>query len=94
MKANMQAKLDEYLELLDEVKGKVQDDVTAGRILSEIAKDVRMEQIREERQNHAEPATEKQLRFMKKLRIDIPDGVTKAEASRLIDIETGRGDQE
>ena len=85
MKANMQAKLDEYLELLDEVKEKVQDDVTVGRIVSEIAKDMRMEQIREERQNHVEPATEKQLRFMKKLRIDIPDGVTKAEASRLLD---------
>jgi len=94
MKAHMQGKLEEYFELLDEVKGKVQDDVTAGRIVSEIAKDMRMEQIREERENKAQPATAKQLQFMKNLKIEIPDGVTKAEASRLIDIETGRVDQE
>jgi hypothetical protein len=94
MKPNVEARLEGYLELLNEIKGKVGDEATAARILSELAKDVRMEQIREERQVHAEPATARQLQFMKKLGVEIEPGLTKAEASRLIDEELGRNGEE
>ncbi len=87
---NIQAKLESYLALLGQIKARVGDEGTAARILSELAKDVRMEQIREEREVHPEPATTRQLQFMKKLGIEIPPGVSKTEASRLIDEETGR----
>ncbi|MDI6903036.1 MAG: DNA methyltransferase [Methanocellales archaeon] len=36
-----------------------------------------------------EPATEKQKKFMKDLGIDFPEGVTKQEASRLIEVRVG-----
>jgi hypothetical protein len=90
MKANIKAKLDNYLELLNEIKARVGEEATAARILTELAKDVRMEQIREERQVRAEPATAKQLQFMKTLGIEVPAGCSKTEASRLLDEELGR----
>ena len=94
MKASKQARLDSYLELLSEIKAKVGDEATAARILTELAKDERMEQIREERANRAEPATTKQLQFMKKLGVQVPTGVSKSEASRLIDEELGRNGED
>ena len=94
MKADIQAKVETYLELLGEIKEKVGDEATAARLLTEVAKDVRMDQIREERENHAEPATTKQLQFLKRLGVKVEPGVAKAEASRLIDEELGRTGEE
>ena len=94
MKADIQAKVETYLDLLGEIKEKVGDEQTAARLLTEVAKDVRMDQIREERENHAEPATVRQLQFLKKLGVQAESGVTKAEASRLIDEELGRTGEE
>jgi len=87
MKTTVEARLEHYLDLLEEIKDKVGDELFALRILGEIAKDERMEQIREERNNRTEPATTRQLQFMKRLGIEVPPGCTKAEASRLIDEE-------
>ena len=94
MKASIEAKLEHYLGLLNEIKGKVGDELFALRILGEIAKDERMEQIREERNNKAEPATTRQLQFMRKLGVEIEPGVTKTEASRLIDEELGNSGED
>ena len=94
MKASIESKVDHYLDLLNEIKGRVEDEQTAARILTEVAKDVRMEQIREERGTKAEPASVKQLQFMKKLGIEPEPGVSKTEASRLIDEELGRNGEE
>ena len=87
MNANMMAKVEKYLELLGEIKGKVGDEATAARILTEVANDRRMEEIREERQNHAQPATTRQLQFLKRLGVEVEADVSKTEASRLIDGE-------
>lgn len=89
MKTSTEARLEHYLGLLDEIKAKVGDELDAVRILSEIAKDERMEQIREEKKIKAEPATTKQLQFMKKLGLEAQPGISKTEASRLIDDELG-----
>jgi hypothetical protein len=94
MKADIKAKVEAYLDLLGEIKGRVNDEATAARILTEVAKDVRMEQIREEREIHPEAATQRQLQFMKRLGVDIPAGVSKTEASRLIDQELGRNGED
>jgi hypothetical protein len=59
--------------------------------LTEISKDRRMEEIRQEKEaKNAEPATEKQKKFMKKLGMDFPKNATKKEASVMIDEELSR----
>ena len=88
MNPNIQEKLDGYVELFQQIKSKTGDDILARVMLQEIAKDKRMAQIREEREmRNGEPATTRQLQFMKKLGIEIPAGVTKQQASMLIDEE-------
>jgi hypothetical protein len=94
MKTDTKARVEAYLDLLGEIKGQVTDEATAARILTEVAKDVRMEQIREEREIQAEPATQRQLQFLKRLGVEVSAGVSKTEASRLIDQELGRNGEE
>jgi hypothetical protein len=91
MDQDIQAKLDSYMELLEEIRQKTDDERTAVSLLQEVSKDRRMEAIRDEREaKNNVPATEKQKKFMKKLGIEFPDTVTKQEASVLIDEELGR----
>ena len=90
MEVIIKEKLDSYLELLDEIQEKTEDERTAMALLSEISKDRRMDVIREERENkNGELATEKQKNLMKKLGIKFPEKVSKKEASVLIDEEFG-----
>lgn len=94
MKANIQTKVESYLEILNEIKAKVSDEASAVRILGEVAKDVRMEQMREEREGmNGEPATAKQLQYLKTLGVQVAPGVTKKQASRLIDNATTGQDE-
>ena len=91
MDENIQAKLESYLELFEEIRQKTGDERTALSLLQEVSKDRRMEEIRQEKEaKNSEPATEKQKNFMKKLGIKVPKSVTKQEASVLIDEELGR----
>ena len=87
MEENIQEKLGYYLELLGKIKESVQDESTAVRILGEVAKDARMQQIRQERQGHSvEPATQKQRAFLKELGVEVPKRLTKELASQVIDV--------
>ena len=88
METNDIDKLGSYIELYDEIREKTESDSAAVAILQEMGKDRRSNQIREEKAtvNH-ERATEKQKRFMKWLGISFPEGVTKKEASILLDRE-------
>ncbi len=89
MRTTTQEKLDHYLELLNQLKGKVSDEASAVRILGEIAKDERMDQMREDRESmNGEPATSKQLQYLKALGIQATPGLTKRQASKLIDNAT------
>jgi len=91
MEANIQDKLGSYLELFEQLKQKTGDDKIALSLITEISKDRRMEEIRQEKEaKNAEPATEKQKKFMKKLGLNFPMNMTKQEASVLIDEELGR----
>lgn len=96
MQFNMESKLEEYLQLLEQIKQKTTDERTAVSLLQEVSKDRRSAEIREEREtknsdtNDSETATEKQKQFMKKLGIKFPATVTKQEASMLIDEERGK----
>lgn len=92
MVENTKQKLDSYVELLNEIKEKTENDqTTAIAILAEVAKDQRMERMIEERQaRNNEPATFKQKKFMDDLGIKYPRNVTKQEASELIDEELAK----
>ena len=86
MKPSMQTKLEHYLELLNVIKSKATDEATAVTILGEIAKDERVDQMREEREiRNGEPATRRQLEYLKALGVQVKPGLTKREASMLID---------
>jgi hypothetical protein len=88
--------LEEYLQLLEQIKQKTTDERTAVSLLQEVSKDRRSAEIREERETKnndtkdSQPATEKQKQFMKKLGIKFPATVTKQGASMLIDEERGK----
>ena len=91
MNQNIQAKLDIYMELLEEIRQKTDDERTAVSLLQEVSKDRRMEEMRQEKEaKNSVPATDRQKKFMKKLGIGFPETVTKQEASLLIDEELGR----
>lgn len=91
MDIQIQKSLQEYLELLAVIKEKIGNENTAVALLAEVSKDRRMVEIRQERDNPVrEPATEKQLSFMKKLGMKCPKNLTKQEASALLDEELGK----
>jgi hypothetical protein len=91
MDESTKEKVADYLEVFNEIKKKTDDSTVAIALLSEICKDRRMQEIKEQKEaNNNESATERQKRFMKNLGIKIPQGVTKKEASMLIDEELGK----
>jgi hypothetical protein len=83
---NATGQVEKYLGLFQEIRGRVSDDQVARAILAEVAKDRRMEEIRQEREQHnSDPATAKQLQYLKNLGVETRPGLTKKEASVLID---------
>ena len=87
-KEQIREKADEYLDLLGELKKKTGDERIAMNILQEVNKDLRMAQIREEKSNgngSSQFASEKQKQYLQKLGVEAPAGLSKLEASRLID---------
>ena len=82
--------LDAYTSLFHTLKQRVGDAGAATAIMQEVARDRRAQQIRDERQARqekaeGEAATQKQIEFLKDLKMDIPQGLTKQAASALID---------
>ena len=81
----MKEKLNAYLELLEEISEKTDDEKTALALLQEISKDRRMEQIRQEQEvQNGSPATDNQKNYMEDLGVEFPEEITKKEASVLI----------
>lgn len=86
MEIETQDKLDTYVKLLESIEERTHDRKTAAAVLAEVAKDIRMDQMRQERSpNGGEPATENQIGYLKKLGAAIPEGLTVRQASELID---------
>jgi hypothetical protein len=79
-----------YLSLFEQLRRKVSDERLAGILLQEIAKDLRMDRIEAKNGNGSEnPATEKQIAYLKSLGVQARLGLTKREASLLIDQHNG-----
>jgi hypothetical protein len=75
-----------YINLYGEIRKKTGDDRVAQAILAEVAKDRRMQEMREEREaRNGELATAKQLQYLENLGVKVKPGLTKKEASALID---------
>ena len=101
MESNMQARVKGYLELLGAIRQSVDSEETAARILSEIARDLRAEQIQRERANGngngnsgSKAATQRQLEYLRDLGVKVTPGITKQQASALITAEQSRSDEE
>lgn len=94
MDVKMKEKLDNYLELLDEISEKTDSEAAALAILHELCKDRRSQQIREEREerrsNNSDNVTFKQKNCLKRLGVEFPDDITRKEASALIKEELDR----
>ena len=85
MNEEIESKLKEYVDLLNQIKEHVSNEDTAASIVSEIAKDRRVKQMQKNDNGNGSAATERQKEYMDKLGIDYPYNVTKREASQLID---------
>ena len=88
--AEKQSTLENYTAVFSKIKENVKDEQAAALILQEVARDQRAQQMRAERQaerqkRDGEPATQKQREFLQDLEMPIPEGLTKQEASALID---------
>jgi len=83
---SFEATAERYAALYDKIMAKVRDERVARTILSETAKDQRMQVIRDEREaQNGQPATTRQLEYLKTLGVKVKPGLTKKEASGLID---------
>lgn len=95
MDDKLSARIEEYMDLLKVLTEKTRSELVAINLLQEIAKDRRMDEMRQDREKTIdEPATERQKKFMKKLGIKIPKDLTKKQASNLIDEELGNSSNE
>ena len=91
------ARVEDYLQIFEQVNTVVKSAEVASAIIEQIGKDTRCEWLMNGRSNGNgngrgngdEPATEKQLGFLKTLKVEVPAGVSKREASRLIDEAQG-----
>ena len=91
MDTNTKQRLKSYLELLEEISEKTSDESVAVALLHEIAKDRRVEQMRQERGlANDEAATDNQKNYMTDLGIEFPEEITKKEASALIKEEIAK----
>jgi hypothetical protein len=82
----IKGKFDSYLELFNEIKQRTQDERTALSLFQEISKDRRMDEMRKERNSRNDlPATEKQISFLESFCVPIPVGLTRKQASNLIE---------
>jgi len=85
MDSDTKKRLNKYIELFEEISKKIENENVAVTLLTEISKDRRAEQMRNERQTKDNDAvTFKQKKCMQSLGIDFPDNITRKEASVLI----------
>lgn len=78
--------IDNYVNLLKKIREKVGNGPDSLAILAEIRKDLRAQQPQQKRVINGDmPATENQIRYMKYLGLEIPENLTRQQASKLID---------
>jgi hypothetical protein len=78
----MEMNIDDYIEMYNEIIGKVEDKEVAFIILQELGKDRRG---REAKRTNDPRATKKQIDYLKLMGVSFSAGISKVEASALID---------
>jgi len=74
----------QFQEITEKLNGRGKQSI-ALVIMQEVAKDRRMAEIAEARQNNnGSPATARQIAFARALEIELPENATKQEATKLI----------
>jgi hypothetical protein len=73
-----------YRQLLKSIQEMTQDSRVVAALLSEIAEDMRREESDQERLRN-EPATEDQIKYLEKEDVIIEPGMTRGEASEMIE---------
>ena len=82
----VQEDIDTYVRLLEKISEKVDSSNEAVAILEQIGKDRRTKFIQNGMNQESDaPATDKQLRYLERLGVECSDGLTKKEASELIE---------
>lgn len=87
--------LQRYLELFEQAKRRVDDPSIAAQLVEQVAKDRRVAMMHDRTRDQpvggrresadTQPATPNQLGLLRRLDVDIPAGLTKQQASALID---------
>ncbi len=88
MENEIQAKIDWYVDVLRDAKGKVRDEHVASVIMNAVGEDVRVGVVKApavDNSGNGLVATEKQRAFLERLSVTIPPGCSKEKASELID---------
>jgi hypothetical protein len=87
MEVDIRSKVKKYIELLETIKEQTGDDAVAAAVFHEVMKDIRSENSSSPKKvyNSDSPATDKQIEYLKKLGVQIPEHVTRQQASDLID---------
>jgi hypothetical protein len=76
----------EYVELYKQARELAVDRDVALAVFQEMAKDIRIRQIKQERTQKANgAASEKQKAYLRRLGVEFGQAITREEASRLID---------
>ena len=91
----METNANNYLQVFEELKNRVGSADVALALTQEIGKDGRVEKMRgngNSRATSSVAATAKQIGLLKHLGVSVPEGLTKAGASELID-ETRANEQ-
>ena len=85
----IQMKVDFYADAFEKANAKLGNAELASLIVQQIGKDLRTAQIQGTSGNsgngNGTQATPKQLAYLERLGVDVPAGVTKKQASELID---------
>jgi len=91
MDSDTKKRLSKYIELFEEIFKKIENESVAVTLLTEISKDRRSEQMKNERQTkNSDAVTFKQKKCMQNLGIEYPENITRKEASVLIQEEIER----
>ena len=78
--------IETYVRLLERIGEKVDSSSEAIAILEQIGKDRRTKFIQHGMNQESDaPATDKQLKYLERLGVEFSDGITKQEASALIE---------
>ena len=87
MDVDISNKVRSYIELIETIKEQTGDDTIAVAIFHEVVKEMRTENksFPKKVYNSDSPATDKQIEYLKKLGVHIPEQVTRQQASDLID---------